>query len=91
MTKFGFYQRFASWLLKVTERFYLKAHGWDTASKDDHFLPPGDYPFRVKVDEYQRRHAVNAQHAVYGAVTRSKISPSWEPEGSTAYLDTRVD
>lgn len=79
----GWLQRFASWLLRATERFYLKAHGWEVV-REDHYFPPGDYPFRIKTDEYHRRHAVNAQHAVYGAGTvkpfKPKPAPRWEPE-----------
>ncbi len=62
------------WLLRLVERFYLLAHGWEKADLDtpDHYLPPGDYPFEQKVPVYHRRHAVNAQHAVYGDATKKR-------------------
>ncbi len=74
MVNTSYLQRFAAWLLRAAERFYLRAHGWqDTYEAPDHFLPPGEYPFRQKVAEYHRRHAVNAQHAVYGARTQGTV------------------
>ncbi len=50
-------------LLRASERFYLRSHGWDHLGNDE-WHPPQDYPFKVKYVSYQRRHAVNAQHQV---------------------------
>jgi hypothetical protein len=66
MQSITWYQRLVSSILRVAEKWYLLAHGWEKVG-DEKYSPPGDYPFRIKSDEYHRRHAVNAQHAVYGA------------------------
>lgn len=76
------------WLLAWAERLYLHAHGWDPvhsgrAVDADKYLPPSDYAYR-KYDNYDRRHAVNAQHYVYSvdgkgpkSFTRKKRGPSY--------------
>lgn len=77
----NFWQRFATWALEWAERFFLHAHGWESAPPEfqtarDRFLrprartwsPPDGYPFKRHPD-YVRSHAVNSQkQAVYNAV-----------------------
>lgn len=65
-------KRFASALLRMTERLYLYAHGWrslPTSDRHGNYLPPGDYPFERK-SSYARPHAVNAQRQVYAKKTK---------------------
>lgn len=55
-------------VLELAEHFFLKAHGWKFELGERRFgwLPPNDYPFRRKVYEYSRGHAINAQkQAIY--------------------------
>lgn len=49
---------FAVWLLAITERFYLRAHGWTRV--DDGWNPPDGYPKAGKFYSTQA-HAVNSQ------------------------------
>lgn len=57
------WQVFACWVLEWAERFYLHAHGWRRESllQPGEYIPPDNYPFRVKHPTYVRSHAVNAQ------------------------------
>lgn len=64
-------------MLRMTERLYLYAHGWEKV-KPDYYLPPGDYPFEVRPDKpdgYHRCHAVNAQRQVYAKKTKELRAP----------------
>jgi len=65
-------KKLAAMILRAAERFYLLAHKWEFV-REDHYLPPGDYPYKVKVEEFHRCHAVNAQRKIYADTTRGLL------------------